>query len=106
LNICGQYRGGVALYGVNVGTGLGVFDSAGEILSSAIGGSYVLRGLGLSSLGDINSVMTGKTMSLLSGSQFVGELDVPKNLVHRLSWHEAARGENVFQLFPREEKKN
>ncbi len=106
LNVCGRYRGGVALYGINVGTGLGVFNSKGGILNSAIGGSYVLRGLGLSSLGDINSVMTGKSLSLLSGSQFVGELDVPQNLVHRLSWHEAARGGNVFQLFPREEEKN
>ena len=103
---CGQYRGDVALYGIDINTGLGVFNSHGGIVDAIVDGTHVLRGLGLSSLGDINSVMTGRSMSLLSGTQFVGELDVPTNLVHRLSWHEAARGEQVFLLFPREDKED
>ncbi|OUR87422.1 hypothetical protein A9Q81_25935 [Gammaproteobacteria bacterium 42_54_T18] len=101
---CNQHQGDVALYGIDISSGLGVFDSHGGIVGAMVDGAHVLHGLGLSSLGDINSVMTGKSMSLLSGTEFVGELDVPTNMVHRLSWHEAARGESVFQLFPHKGK--
>ncbi len=104
LEECGPHRGDVTLYGIDITTGLGVFDSHGGIVDAMVDGAHARHGLGLSSLGDINSVMTGRSMSLLSGTQFVGELDVPTNLVHRLSWHEAARGESVFQLFPRKDK--
>ena len=104
--LCGEYRGNVSLYGIDISTGLGVFDSSGGIVDSTVDGSHVLDGLGLSSLGDINSVMTGASMSILFGSQFFGQLEAPNNLVHRLSWHEAARGERVFQLYPRVDENN
>jgi len=103
---CGEQRGSVMLYGIDISTGLGVFDSHGGIVDSVVSGSSVSGSFGLSSLGDIGSVMTGTVMSILSGSQLVGELNVPRNLVHRLSWHEAARGERVFQLFPKVDENN
>ncbi|MBV1920312.1 MAG: hypothetical protein KUG73_06495, partial [Pseudomonadales bacterium] len=88
--LCGVYRGNVSLYGIDISTGFGVFGSDGGIIDSTVGGSHVLEGLGLSALGDINSVMTRSSMNVLSGSQFMGGLEAPPNVVHRLSWHEAA----------------
>lgn len=96
---CNSEPGDVALYGIDISTGTGVFNNGGEI-SQASDGAVALRGLSLSSLGKINSNMIGSKIGLLSGSRVVGTLETPKNLVHPMSWHEAARGEAVSRLFP------
>ena len=95
-----QLKGGVALYGIDLATGLGLFNRSRTLAAPNVDNDYALRNLSVSSLGDVQGVMLGNNIQLLSGGRVFGSLEQPINLVHPLSWHEVARGKDVHNLFP------
>ncbi|OUS29928.1 hypothetical protein A9Q99_07660 [Gammaproteobacteria bacterium 45_16_T64] len=95
-------RAKVALYGVDIDTGFGVFDSQGSIVAPSIDASPVVHDLPLSGLGAIRSAIVGNSLHLFAGSLRVGEIAMPPNLVHKISWRQVDRGRHVYEAYAKE----
>jgi len=97
LSVCGD-EGYARVYGLDITTGKGVFNSAGEIVAPSEQNKLYIEGLNKHVAENLQLLMDGNSAALLAGSTKIADQPLPENKLKLMSWRQLAKGSAVYDL--------